>query len=242
MCTVSFIARRRGYLLAMNRDEQLTRPKGLPPKIIRVDERKVICPSEPGGGTWIAVSDAGVCFALVNWYSAKARVRNNPVSRGCVINALGTEFSCAAASEILAGLPLKQTNPFRLIGIFPATREMIEWRWDWQRLARIHHPWRSQQFISSGFDEPTAQRIRSRIFSQAMRQKSAGSLDWLRRLHRSHAPAAGPFSTCMHRADAATVSYTEVVVSPRTAKMSHHAGAPCLNEERSVHRLSSVRS
>ncbi len=82
MCTVSFIARRHGYLLAMNRDEQLTRAEGLPPKIVHVGERKVICPSEPGGGTWIAVNDAGVTFALINWYSVQARVQKNPVSRG----------------------------------------------------------------------------------------------------------------------------------------------------------------
>jgi hypothetical protein len=42
-----------------------------------------------------------------------------------------------------------------------------------------------------------------RLFQRAGRQHSADSLDWLRRLHRSHSPQAGPFSTCMHRSDAA---------------------------------------
>jgi len=36
-----------------------------------------------------------------------------------------------------------------------------------------------------------------------------------------------PFSTCMHRADASTVSYTEISFSPREAVMRYHAGAPC---------------
>jgi hypothetical protein len=49
---------------------------------------------------------------------------------------------------------------------------------------------------------------------------------------RFHVPETGPFSTCMHRADAATVSYTEVVVSSRQAMMRHHAGAPCENTAR----------
>ena len=42
----------------------------------------------------------------------------------------------------------------------------------------------------------------------ARNQKFEGRLNWLRRLHRSHLPERGPFSICMHRSDAATVSYT----------------------------------
>jgi hypothetical protein len=60
-----------------------------------------------------------------------------------------------------------------------------------------------------------------------LKQKSAGTLDWLRRLHRSHAPESGPFATCMHRADAATVSYSEVVVASHLATMRHTISAPC---------------
>ena len=36
-----------------------------------------------------------------------------------------------------------------------------------------------------------------------------------------------PFSTCMHRADAATVSYTEVAVSLSQVNMRYHAEAMC---------------
>ena len=228
MCTVSFIARQRGYLLAMNRDEQLSRPQGLPPKIIAVAGRKIIRPSEPGGGTWISVNDEGVTFALINWYAVSARVKTNPVSRGDVVNAVSAQTSAAAAQEILEQLPLQRMNPFRLIGIFPATQEVMEWRWNLKRFARQKHPWHTQQFISSGFDEPTAQRLRRETFRRALQQKSAGSLAWLRRLHRSHQPASGPFSTCMHRHDAATVSGSLITVSARRAAMLYQPGSPCI--------------
>jgi uncharacterized protein YciI len=124
-------------------------------------------------------------------------------------------------------LPLKHINPFRLIGIFPEMKEISEWRWDLTRLSSKKHPWQLQQWISSGFDEPQAQRIRGQVFQAAARQSSAGHLDWLRRLHRSHLPTTGPFSTCMHRADAATVSYTEISVSSRKAAMGYLDGSPC---------------
>src|SRR6266496_2247 len=227
MCTVTFIARQRGYRLGMNRDEKLTRPTGLPPKVKKMNGRAVISPSEHGGGTWIAVNDHGATLALINWYSITARVSGKAVSRGEVINSMSAAISPDFADAALHGLPLNQINPFRFIGIYPATSEIVEWRWNLKQLVRKNHSWKTQQWISSGFDEPTAQSVRGKTFQRAARQHSAGSVGWLRRLHRSHSPHAGPFSTCMHRADAATVSYTEVTVSPQQATMLYHAGAPC---------------
>jgi hypothetical protein len=211
----------------MNRDEKLTRPAGLPPKEKRLNGRGVISPSEPGGGTWIAVNDHGATLALINWYSITARVDGKGVSRGEVVDSASAAILPSSADDALHGLPLNRINPFRLIGVFPTTSEIVEWRWNLKQLVRKNLPWKSQQWISSGFDESIAQRARGRTFRQAQKQESAGNLDWLRRLHRSHAPETGPFSTCMHRADAVTVSYTEISVSPREAWMRYHAGAPC---------------
>jgi hypothetical protein len=227
MCTVSFIARKKGYALAMNRDEKLTRAAGLPPALRQVDGRAVLCPSEHGGGTWIALNDTGATLALINWYSVKARVTGDAVSRGVVVNSASGAQGKDDVDCALTTLPLAKINPFRLIGVFPDSREIFEWRWDLKKLARKTHPWKSRQWISSGFDEPQVQRIRSAAFRLAQAQSSAGSLDWLRRLHRSHAPNRGPFSTCMHRADAASVSCTEIAFSSPNAIMRYHAGAPC---------------
>jgi hypothetical protein len=227
MCTVTFSPRRRGYALAMNRDEKLTRVTGLPPAQKIINGCAVLAPSEPGGGTWIALNAAGIAFTLINWHFISAQVNGRTVSRGRVVNEVSSANTAEFASAALERLPLEQINPFRLIGFFPANHEIFEWRWDLQELVQQKHLWRIQQWISSGFDEPAAQRIRDQTFRQALKQKTAGRLDWLRRLHRSHLPQSGPFSTCMHRADAATVSYSELAVSPNQAAMRHHVGAPC---------------
>jgi hypothetical protein len=166
-----------------------------------------------------------------------ARVGGKTVSRGEVINSMSTAISPEVADAALHELWLDRINPFRLIGIYPANGGIVEWRWNLKQLVRQNHSWESQQWISSGFDEPTAQRVRSKTFQRAERQHSVSSLDWLRRLHRSHLPEVSPFSTCMHRADAATVSYTEVTVSSRQATMRYHAGAPCQSPKSSVHLL-----
>jgi hypothetical protein len=237
MCTVTFIARKKGYALAMNRDEKLSRVAGRPPTKRIIDGRTVLFPSEPGGGTWIALNDSNTTLALINWYSIRAKIDGEAASRGEVVRAAGPASTPDLVDAALAQMTLKKTNPFRLIGVFSNTREVAEWRWDLKKLVRKNHQWEPHQWISSGFDEPTAQRVRSNRFKQALRHTSAGSLKWLRRLHRSHLPQAGPFSTCMHRDDAATVSYTEVAISPQGAMMRHRAGAPCQDAAFCVHKL-----
>jgi hypothetical protein len=240
MCTVTFIPRRTGYCLAMNRDEKRARPKGLPPTRKSVNGRQVLCPSELGGGTWIALNDNGAVLALVNWYSVNRRVNGYSISRGEVVGAAGAASAESVVERALAKLCLDRINPFRLIGVFPATRSITEWRWDLKRLTRKQHRWRPQQWISSGLDEPSAQRIRARTFRAAWRQKSHGSLSWVRRLHCSHVPHKGPFSTCMHRDEAMTVSYTELAVRGHRARMRHVLGPPCRGTRVFDHSLSLV--
>jgi hypothetical protein len=232
MCTVTFIARKSGFALGMNRDEKRARPAARPPAIEPAGGRRALFPSEPGGGTWIGVNDAGVCFALINWYAIKARVASHPVSRGGVVRLALAADAIFEAVKILGELPLKDMNPFRLLGFFPANRQIVEWRWDLEKLAPLRHRWETRNWISSGFDEPGAQQSRTRAFAASLRQRSAGDLAWLRRLHRSHEPARGPYSICMHRDDAATVSYSEVIVSSREAKMRYHPGTPCQSLKR----------
>ena len=53
---------------------------------------------------------------------------------------------------------------------------------------------------------------------------------WIGKLHQSHDPVPGPFSVCVHRKDAATVSYTEVRCHGRSISMSYRNGSPCLKD------------
>jgi hypothetical protein len=124
--------------------------------------------------------------------------------------------------------------------VFPKAKTVVEWRWDLRQLQRLSHPWQTNIWISSGFDEPGSQRTRGKSFREALRQSSAGSTEWLRRLQRAHGPERGPYSICMHREDATTVSYTEVVVSHTTATLRYTPGAPCCTAPRPALRLALV--
>ena len=238
MCTVTFVPRPAGYYLAMNRDEQLTRVPGVLPKRYSEHGRDFICPTEPSGGTWISLNDQGVTLALINWYSIRERVDGHSVSRGEVVRCASTEASRSVVTDVLQAMPLQRINPFRLIGIFPATRTVMEWGWDLKRLRSSPHPWRLNQWISSGFNEPAAQIERTNTLQQMQRQKTAGSLAWLRRLHASHRPEPGPFSICMHRRDAATVSYTEIAVFRRLSRIAYLPGSRCHDPDLQLCRVS----
>ena len=45
--------------------------------------------------------------------------------------------------------------------------------------------------------------------------------------HRSHAPARSAYSTCMHRADAETVSFSWIQVTHQETDFCYTPGAPC---------------
>lgn len=227
MCTVSFHATRDGYRLGMNRDEQRSRVTGIAPTERVHDGRRLLGPAEPAGGTWINANDSGVTLALINWYSVPVPAGAAFHSRGSVIPAAATANTPGEVITALRQLPLEQTRPFRLIGIFPGVEEIHEWRWNLMALQGVVHPWRANVWISSGHDEAGAQKTRGNIFYRAIEAADAGSATWLRRLHGSHNPARGPYSFCMHRDDACTVSYTEVTLSGKTLSMVYANGSPC---------------
>jgi hypothetical protein len=55
--------------------------------------------------------------------------------------------------------------------------------------------------------------------------------DLLWEFHRSHWPAAGPYSVCMHRDDAATASLSVVTVTRDAVQFVYHGAAPCVEVE-----------
>ena len=233
MCSVTFIPRSKGFCLGMNRDESLAREVARPARLFRAGSRQAIYPSESSGGTWIAVNDAGLCIALINWYSAAHKMpkerkkKRVSISRGAVIPRAIAASSCAEVETLLFRMSLQYTMPFRLLTFDAGEESIREFRWDGAVLDVLPHPWQSRDWFSSGFDEPEAQLWRSCVCREARLQKDAGSRPWLRRLYGSHSPAPGPFSVCMHRSDAATVSYTEVSVGAAGIEMYYNGGSLC---------------
>jgi len=231
MCTLSFVPTEDGYLAGMNRDELLTRMAALPPKTDRQSDLAVLYPREPSGGTWIACNGRGNLLALLNWNEIDLEpLGEKRNTRGLVIPNLIGEPDSAATRARLKDVQLDGVFPFRLIGVFAGERKIVEWRWDGHRIEHLEWPWVRKHWFSSSLSDQSAAAERGRICETAARAEAVGSTSWLRGLHRSHEPMPGPFSICVHRRDAATVSYTEVERRQSFISMSYRSRNPCLKE------------
>jgi hypothetical protein len=120
--------------------------------------------------------------------------------------------------------------PFRLVGIFRSERVINEWRWDGVAKRNLAFSWARKHWFSSSLSDSLAEKERGRTCETAAGEPAAGNNGWLRRLHASHVPKPGPFSVCVHRQDAATVSYTEVRCDRTQILMDYLDGNPCLKE------------
>jgi hypothetical protein len=226
MCTLTFIPKPNGYLLGMNRDERLTREAALAPAAVNMSTVRAVYPRESGGGTWIGSNSAGVTFCLLNQNpgphsSVKER------SRGEIIPPLVSCSKFPEAMRRFQHLDLHGLLPFMLVGIFPAEQIISQCQWDGNELKFLRIRWDVRHWFSSGVSDEMARKVRGSTSYEAWRRRDAGSAEWLRGLHASHAPVRGSFSICVHRPDAATVSYTEVAFTGGDLTMRYHAGHPC---------------
>jgi hypothetical protein len=228
MCTLSFVPHLNGYGVGMNRDELRSRPRALAPLYFEGNGLTAVYPSEPLGGTWIAVNAYGQLFALLNWYCADAHTFTvKQGSRGEIIPQMIFDSDFRAASAILVSPGLAGILPFRLIGIDPKHRVISEWRWDGQRIRQSRFPWTRKHWFSSSLSDVQAEEYRCATCTIAASVRDPEGPDWLLGLHRSHRPFSGPYSICVHRPDAVTVSYTDVLVNSRLISMRYVAGSPC---------------
>ena len=130
---------RTGFRLAMNRDEKRSRARALPPEVFRIGLHRAIYPHEPGGGTWLAVNDAGLCLALINWHRIKRESEGKIESRGFIIPRVIGASNGGAVGRALRKLELDRVRPFRLIAIDSSRTVVTEWQWNLRALKGRRH-------------------------------------------------------------------------------------------------------
>lgn len=230
MCTLSFVPVSGGYRVAMNRDELLTRSIASPPSRFFFNELEAVYPQEPSGGTWIGVNSFGNAFALlnVNDPAVKGIASSQIISRGSVIPAIVFSPNSRAVSNTLKTLPLHQLRSFRLVCISQIEHQLFEWIWDGTQLRPSKFSWERRHWFSSSLSDANASRLRGQACEELAVKADPSSKGWLESLHRSHQPAPGPYSVCVHRPDARTVSYTEIECPGDRISMRYRNTSPCL--------------
>jgi hypothetical protein len=217
MCTVSWVHTDAGYHLLCNRDEKRTRRAALPPRVERFDGMTGIAPRDGDlGGTWIAANEFGVSLCLLN-----GTPRAAAQSRGHLLLSLIGVRSTVEAYERIESMELSPYAPFTVAVIEPEKPAAVV-EWDGARRFRVED---SGLLVSSSFDADGVKAARQREFSRLV----AGQVtpDSLYSFHESHGRHAGPYSPCMHRPDAETVSFSWVTVSRQSVSFFYAPGSPC---------------
>lgn len=230
MCTVTWLLQSTGYRLFFNRDELKTRGIARPPAIESLKGVKYIAPADAdAGGSWIGVNEFGVSLAVLNYYHARGAPPapgKDFISRGLLLKSL---LDCREPAEALRRLRqerLANYRPFILLIFAPAAPPLTcTWNAGEGQLQidrEVECPLSSSSFDSREVIERRIKRFRERFSGFPLLSAAL-----LRSYHHSHWPERGPYSVCMHREDAHTVSYSEISVDPDIIEFRYVPGAPC---------------
>ncbi len=245
MCTVACVPLPGGYLLGHNRDERWRRARGRPPRLYRRGSRAFLAPRDPeGGGTWIAVNDAGWSFCILNAAPGTRAPRRPVRSRGRLVWAIAHSRGAGAALELLRRENLAHLRPFELLAVGPPRApRILRLAWDGQTLrVRWIDAARPRLFVASslGAQGLASSRRRRwyRLLSATARPDPRALAAWL----ASHGKAGpGPQSVCMHDSRAGTVSRTLVQVGRTAVLMRYREGPPCRPDAREWIRRLALR-
>ena len=124
--------------------------------------------------------------------------------------------------------------PFTLAALAPRQSAVLEW--DGEQRHLDPHPERRVPLISSSFDPGAVRAHRRAQFPEAP------SPETLYLFHTSHRTQPGPYSTCMHRDDARTVSFSWIRVRDGSIEFSYSPDAPCHRAPASLQTLTRRRA
>lgn len=229
MCTVSWATTAGGYELFCNRDERRTRPAAQAPTVRRSRGVRFVAPTDAeAGGTWIAANEYGLTLCLLNRYPEDGSPPSGELkSRGLLLPEL---ISLRDTTEVMraveCGRP-SQFRPFTLLALAVDAPPAAAC-WTGRRLLVCEEDGDSlMPLTSSSFNSTEVVRERMKLFRGMAAGHPSPAAELLARFHHSHEPEPGPYSVCMHRPDASTVSFSRVKVSPVSIEFYYRPGPPC---------------
>ena len=228
MCTVSWIHNGAGYHLLCNRDERHTRARAHHPAFGESQGIRFVAPVDGDhGGTWIAANEHGITLCLLNGANVSCldspRARPPLRSRGLIIPELIGASSLQEVCDLAWNMDVAPYAPFTLAVLEPGMPAAVV---EWSGVEKIILPYGDpyMPLFSSSFHAQSVRARRQRYYSSMIVEPTPAAL---RQFHASHGDGAGPYSPCMHRADARTVSFTEVAVDAGEVLLAYTPGAPC---------------
>lgn len=223
MCTASWLITGTGYELFFNRDEALTRGRSSGPVPALVNGVRCLAPVDAdAGGTWLGVNEFGLAVGLLNAWDARAAL-GEVRSRGLLVRELLAARGFEELDETLRASALERHRAFTLVAFLPG-REPRVLAWDGGTLAPAEA---RLPLCSSSLDRQRAFALRSEVLERLRAAHGRLDREVLELFQSSHEPERGPFSPCMHREDAGTVSASQVRVEAERISFRYAPGPPC---------------
>ena len=226
MCSVSWLLEKQGYQVFFNRDEQKSRALALPPKKFTLNGVDVLMPLDPvGGGSWISMNQFGLSLCLLNNYQGKLSA-GSLLSRGLLLKQLSSSSTTEQVAQQFQQLEIKRFAPFTLLVFSPnlslLNPKVMAYAWNGEQIS-IYET--DSPLFSSGFDLSNVVHYRQTIYRKLI--QTGKSQEALLAFHSHHHPDFSHMSTCMHREDAHTVSFTHLHSNNGDFSMFYRPGSPC---------------
>jgi Transport and Golgi organisation 2 len=223
MCTVSWIHQGSGYQLLCNRDERRIRRPASAPQLLTRNNVRFVAPIDGDfGGTWVAVNEFGLSLVLLNRAPSSAA----KLSRGLLLMKLIPAHTLTELGEDVWRTDLSHFAPFTLAAFQPGLPARV-FDWNGRNLTVMSDADDLMPLVSSSFDPERVELERRAEFLRLSHRSAGLRVGTLLAFHTSHQPERGPYSPCMHREDAETVSFTWVTVTATEASLYYAAGSPC---------------
>lgn len=222
MCTVSWLEEDCGYHLFSSRDEQRTRGRAQPPRVFERNGVRWIAPVDADhGGSWVSVNEFGIGLCLLNGGAGNATM-----SRGQIVMSYAAYTDQLDIAKAVESEDLRRYAPFSLLILEPGIPAMLV-EWDGHEVAVFPNADAYLPLASSSLDAMGARHERSRLFRKLRPSCVTDHFEF----HASHLPEPGPHSPCMHRDDAATVSFSHIAVTSDAVEMTYYPEPLCNNSQ-----------
>ena len=185
-----------------------------------------------GGGSWLAVNERGLSIGLLNGYR-NTDPPEGPAegfrSRGLLPVSL---IDSASIDEVALRLRRMELGGFRSFEILAMQRgdEVLLARWSGRELTTRTPAGGASPLVSSSFDTSAVRASRESLYRRIVGDGGEERLERHRAYHRCHHPGRGPYSPCMHRPDAKTVSFSHVAVTGERVCFHYLPHSPCRSE------------
>lgn len=220
MCTVSFVYANHSFLLTSNRDEKITRPSAIEPKIYQTATKKIIYPKDAkAGGTWFVVDEFGNTIILLNGGKTKHIPKDKyRLSRGIIVLDLMASNAIVATWKTI---DLTDIEPFTLLVLENKHPFQLQWNGEEKSTVEldIH-----QTYIwsSSTLYTPDIQQQRAEWFAQFMNENQEISAEKMKFFHKNTEPKDEKNGLIINRDNVyKTLSVTQTVITGDSILINH---------------------